>query len=91
MSSSARSARLAREVKNFEEKPPWGITVRPETPDNYGVLLVTLLGPRGSPYERGTFRLTINIPERYPFEPPLIKFTTPIYHPNIDKGMKTVI
>eukprot|EP00736_Rhodelphis_marinus_P000028 Rmarinus@m.9442 len=24
------------------------------------------------------------VPNRYPFEPPQLKFTTPIYHPNID-------
>ena len=23
---------------------------------------------------------------RYPFEPPKVKFSTPIYHPNIDSG-----
>ncbi|KAJ2938920.1 hypothetical protein O0L34_g17730 [Tuta absoluta] len=86
MSSAARKARLAREVKNFEGKPPWGITCTPEKEDNLDILSVTLLGPRGSPYERGTFKLTVTIPERYPFEPPLVKFITPVYHPNIDKG-----
>lgn len=86
MTSSARNARLAREVKNFETKPPWGISCQPEKEDVYDTLLVTLLGPKSSPYEKGTFKLVITIPQRYPFEPPLIKFTTPVYHPNIDKG-----
>ncbi|KAM3956634.1 ubiquitin-conjugating enzyme E2 T [Aphomia sociella] len=86
MSSAARTARLAREVKNFETRPPWGITCTPEKEDNYNVLKVSLLGPKGSPYENGTFKLIITIPEKYPFEPPLVKFTTPVYHPNIDKG-----
>ncbi|KAL0811663.1 hypothetical protein ABMA28_009113 [Loxostege sticticalis] len=86
MIAGARMARLAREVKNFETKPPWGISCQPEKEDCYDVLTVTLLGPKGSPYEKGTFKLTINIPEKYPFEPPLVKFTTPVYHPNIDKG-----
>ena len=41
-------------------------------------------GPAESPYSSGTFLLTLTIPERYPFEPPLVRFSTPIYHPNID-------
>ncbi|KAL4705403.1 hypothetical protein ACJJTC_002426 [Scirpophaga incertulas] len=86
MLANARLSRLVREVKNFEASPPWGITCQLEKPDIYDVLMVSLLGPKGSPYERGTFRLVINIPAKYPFEPPLVKFITPVYHPNIDKG-----
>jgi ubiquitin-conjugating enzyme E2 T len=30
------------------------------------------------------FELEITVPDRYPFEPPQMRFLTPIYHPNID-------
>lgn len=43
-----------------------------------------LKGPPDSPYEKGMFRLEIQVPYNYPMEPPQIRFKTPIYHPNID-------
>jgi ubiquitin-conjugating enzyme E2 T len=32
------------------------------------------------------FLLEVAVPDRYPFEPPKVRFLTPIYHPNIDSG-----
>ena len=43
-----------------------------------------IFGPTGSPYEDGVFMFDVMIPDDYPGIPPHIKFTTPIYHPNID-------
>ncbi|XP_015986296.1 ubiquitin-conjugating enzyme E2 T isoform X2 [Rousettus aegyptiacus] len=45
-----------------------------------------ILGGADTPYEKGVFKLEVVIPERYPFEPPQIRFLTPIYHPNIDSA-----
>ncbi|KAF2303902.1 hypothetical protein GH714_024477 [Hevea brasiliensis] len=43
-------------------------------------------GPQGTVYAKGIFNIKIQIPERYPFQPPSVTFATPIYHPNIDNG-----
>ena len=43
-------------------------------------------GPKDSPYEGGTFRMELVIPNTYPFEAPKVTFLTPIYHPNIDSA-----
>lgn len=43
-----------------------------------------ITGPEDSPYEEGRFELEMSLPEHYPFEPPKVRFVTPIYHPNID-------
>ncbi|KAI3977402.1 hypothetical protein MKX01_000315 [Papaver californicum] len=43
-------------------------------------------GPEGSVYAKGVFSIQIQIPDRYPFQPPNVTFLTPIYHPNIDNG-----
>lgn len=49
-------------------------------------LRAQILGGVNTPYEKGVFKLEVVIPERYPFEPPQIRFLTPIYHPNIDSA-----
>lgn len=43
-------------------------------------------GPKGTVYEKGVFTLSVHVPARYPFEPPQVRFVTPVYHPNIDDG-----
>ncbi|GAB4822661.1 hypothetical protein N2152v2_009707 [Parachlorella kessleri] len=43
-----------------------------------------LQGPIGTVYDGGVFSLEVNIPARYPFEPPKVRFVTRVYHPNID-------
>lgn len=40
-------------------------------------------GPSDSPFEGGYFKLFIHLKNDYPFSPPVIKFMTPVYHPNI--------
>lgn len=78
-----KASRLKRELARLVENPPEGICCYPKT-DNTDVLTASIIGPRSSPYEGGLFQLEVEIPEHYPFEPPRIKFLTPVYHPNID-------
>lgn len=53
------------------------------TEGNLRHLKGTIQGPMGTCYEGGVFDIDIEIPKQYPFEPPKMKFTTKIWHPNI--------
>ncbi|XP_033215477.1 ubiquitin-conjugating enzyme E2 T-like [Belonocnema kinseyi] len=77
--------RIKREIARLMEKPPEGISCYARD-DRLDVLMATIIGPHGSPYEGGVFQLVVVIPDKYPFEPPRIRFSTPVYHPNIDQN-----
>jgi ubiquitin-conjugating enzyme E2 D/E len=59
------------------------ITASPINDSNIKKWSATIIGPSGSPYEGGKFKLNIEIPNDYPFKPPKISFITKIHHPNI--------
>ncbi|KAL0609021.1 Ubiquitin-conjugating enzyme E2 T [Plecturocebus cupreus] len=80
-----RAARLKRELHMLATEPPPGITCWQDK-DQMDDLRAQILGGANTPYEKGVFKLEVTIPERYPFEPPQIRFLTPIYHPNIDSA-----
>ena len=41
-----------------------------------GVCLRATQGPSGTPYEGGTFQVSVNVPQQYPLTPPQVKFVT---------------
>ena len=44
-----------------------------------------LLGPQGTPYAGGLFKIVLEFPANYPMSPPTVHFITPICHPNIER------
>ncbi|KAL0290386.1 UNVERIFIED_CONTAM: Ubiquitin-conjugating enzyme E2 27 [Sesamum calycinum] len=77
-------ARVQKELqecnRDFEVS---GIRVVPKGEANLAHLLGTIPGPLGTPYEGGTFKIDITLPDGYPFEPPKMRFATKVWHPNI--------
>eukprot|EP01069_Polyplicarium_translucidae_P007178 Polyplicarium_translucidae@DN3067_c0_g3_i1.p1 len=80
----AISKRIQKETINLSNEPPPGITAKPE-PTNCRHFQILVGGPDGTPYEGGSYRLELFLPEQYPMEAPKVRFLTKIYHPNIDK------
>ncbi|KAI5147957.1 ubiquitin-conjugating enzyme E2 G1 [Enteropsectra breve] len=54
--------------------------------DNIYTWEVIILGSADTPYEAGIYRAEMIFPLNYPDAPPTFKFTTPMWHPNIDKN-----
>mmetsp|Transcript_51493 Transcript_51493/g.126420 ORF Transcript_51493/g.126420 Transcript_51493/m.126420 type:complete len:157 (-) Transcript_51493:91-561(-) len=75
--------RLQKEVKQFQtdDELKW-CTVKPVDDDLFN-LVVTFKGPEETPYEKGTFQVSVKVPEKYPFKAPTFVFITKMYHPNI--------
>jgi len=79
-------ARMKKELIMLQNSPPPGASCWQVENDKLGHLEAAILGPEDSSYEGGVFKIDILIPDRYPMEPPKVRFLTPIYHPNIDDG-----
>ncbi|MFW9855262.1 MAG: ubiquitin-conjugating enzyme E2 [Candidatus Thorarchaeota archaeon] len=45
-------------------------------------LALLLEGPKGTPYQKGKFKLEIKFGGNYPYVPPFVRLHTPIWHPN---------
>uniref|UniRef100_A0A1B6C8V9 E2 ubiquitin-conjugating enzyme n=2 Tax=Clastoptera arizonana TaxID=38151 RepID=A0A1B6C8V9_9HEMI len=79
-----RRRRLRSELKNLRLDPLDGIKAIPLEKKNCH-WMGTITGPVGSPYEGGMFYLYLQISYTYPLTPPVVRFLTKIFHPNISR------
>ncbi|KAK6519433.1 hypothetical protein TWF281_003267 [Arthrobotrys megalospora] len=77
--------RLAAEHAAIEESPPPDYILPESAHDDLVLLHAILIGPVGTPYETGAFRITIKCTDTYPNTPPTANFKTKIWHPNVDE------
>ncbi|CAH1277251.1 UBE2N, partial [Branchiostoma lanceolatum] len=76
--------RIIKETQRLSHEPVPGIIAVPDE-QNARYFHVDVTGPSESPFEGGTFKLELFLPEDYPMAPRQVRFMTKIYHPNIDK------
>lgn len=77
--------RIQKELIDFIKSPIEGCTAE-AIGDDIFKWKATIIGPKDSPYENGKFNLEIVFPNDYPFTAPKMRFTTRIYHPNINSS-----
>lgn len=76
--------RIAKELADIRADPHSQITAEPVGgQDDVTHLRGIFPGPPDTPYEGGTYKVDIKIPTDYPFRPPVMKFETKVWHPNI--------
>ncbi|GEQ71095.1 hypothetical protein JCM33374_g4776 [Metschnikowia sp. JCM 33374] len=79
----SRVKRIAKELEECRQDTKSGVSLDLVNETDLTHLVGYFHGPPGTPYEKGVFKVDINIPNEYPFKPPVMKFLTKIYHPNI--------
>ena len=77
--------RIMKEIEEIYNDPPDNVTAGPINDNDIYHWIATIEGPEDTDYKGGVFILDIQIPKEYPFKPPVCKFKTKIYHPNINK------
>ena len=83
-SANAQSLkRIMKELKDLESNPPSSCSAGISETDPYH-WNATILGPEGTDYEGGVFHLYFQFPSNYPFKPPTVRFTTKVFHMNVN-------
>ena len=80
--SPMQYTRSKRDLKRLLTDPPEGILARP-LDSTLSYWQASIKGPPDCPYEEGLFFLHLEMPKSYPMEPPIAKFITRIFHPNV--------
>ena len=82
--SSQRARRVAKEVADIHADKLSNVTAEPQgNGEDLTHLKGSFRGPPGTPYEDGLYKIDVRIPSDYPFKPPIMRFETKVWHPNV--------
>ena len=77
----ALARRLPLQLQKLKQSDFKIISIKPDLSQ----IIIELIGPTDSLYPGIKFLISIHIPDRYPFQAPIIQFLTPIFHPMIGR------
>ncbi|KAJ2779665.1 Ubiquitin-conjugating enzyme E2 7 [Coemansia javaensis] len=79
----AGSLKLHKELKELSRNANPAFSVGLVDSDNVFEWTITLFGPTETYYEGGMFKAVMKFPANYPYEPPTLRFTSKVWHPNV--------
>jgi len=82
--SHSVTKRLQTELMQLMMSATPGVSAFPDGDGNLLRWKGTITGPDGTYYQGMTFKLVFDFPSNYPYGPPDVRFTTPMFHPNVD-------
>jgi ubiquitin-conjugating enzyme E2 R len=74
---------LANQYRSILADPVEGFTVELLDEASLYEWKVYIEGPKDTCYEGGVFQLQLSFPKDYPMSPPVLKFTSDFWHPNV--------
>jgi len=74
---------LLQQEERIKREIPEGASIGAD-PANACVWTATLFGPPDSPWDGGMFTVEMVFPPDFPDAPPAVRFTTPLFHPQIN-------
>ena len=77
------TALLKKQFKDINKESDLGFSVGLIDENNFYKWSVVIFGPSETIYEGGFFNAILTFPLDYPNSPPQMKFTSPMFHPNI--------
>mmetsp|Transcript_26972 Transcript_26972/g.77400 ORF Transcript_26972/g.77400 Transcript_26972/m.77400 type:complete len:169 (-) Transcript_26972:156-662(-) len=80
--TSPAHRRLLRDFKKVTADAPEGISAAPVGDDLFQWTAI-VLGPAGTPWEFGVWKLDMAFPAEYPEKPPSVRFRSEVFHPNV--------
>lgn len=82
--ATSRERRIVKELADIAaDREKSGVYAEPVDQSDLTRLKGFVPAPPDTVYAGGTFEVDVQIPEGYPFKPPIVKFHTKIFHPNI--------
>ena len=83
--SSLATARLMQDMKEIDKYSLLGVSCGLDAEDALCVDAL-IFGDVGTRYESGIFTVRLKFSEDYPFAPPVVKFASEMFHPNINQN-----
>nr|XP_028956906.1 ubiquitin-conjugating enzyme E2 7-like isoform X3 [Malus domestica]XP_028956911.1 ubiquitin-conjugating enzyme E2 7-like isoform X3 [Malus domestica] len=89
--ASQASLLLQKQLKDLCKNPVDGFSAGLVNEANIFEWSVTIIGPPDTFYEGGFFNAIMSFPEDYPCNPPVVRFTSEMWHPNVYADGKVCI